>query len=407
MPAPILARRLGLAAVSTLVALGCAWWYLDRGAKEESTIEFVGDASEFRDALAAREVSGEELVSFESAAELGLDFARRLRDELTEQDLHVLFPQIKKKRVKRVPGVHYALLPNKRWKRKFAEHPAGEFKRHTNSLGIRENYDPPEPPADLNVLVMGDSHAEGVCSNSETLANRLEAQLRSERPAESVEVWNLAVSGYGCANYLGTLTAYGHLEPQDVVLVSYGGNDFRDALGPWWYLYRRSPGSAVPLEFISPLRQEGKDGTAMLGQEIHQALTFLTHPDSGQDAARLMSACGMELDRQCKERGARFLFVYLPPPSAGQPELFRDRLVQAMDRIGADPEGLGICDELADATLVALEQAGVATLDLRPVFAANPEALYWQTDLHLNVRGHALVAKQIHAALYAAEFKPR
>jgi len=403
MSASPLVRRLGLAAFSTYLAVVCAWWYLERGREEASTVEFVDDGSEFQAALKAREVSGEGVVLFESPADLGRDFARRLSEDLNEKDLLVLFPQLKRKRVKRVPGVHYALLPDKRWRRKFAEHPEGEFLRHTNSLGIREDKNPSEVPVDL----MGDSHAEGVCSNPESVANRLEARLRSDRPGESVEVWNLAISGYGGANYLGTLTAYGYLEPQDVVLIFYGGNDFRDSLGPWRYVYRISAGEAVSSDFITPLGKEGNEGTAMLGQEIHQALTFLKHPDAGQDAVRLAVACGLELDRQCRELGARFLFVYLPPPSRGQPEHYRARLEDAMDRIKAEPGGLDICRELADDTLLALDEAGVATLDLRPTFAASAEPLFWNTELHLNVRGHALVAERIHAVFYSSESESR
>jgi lysophospholipase L1-like esterase len=407
MPTPILAQRLGVAVLSTLLAGACAWWYLEHGREEASTIEFVDDGSEFRAALEARGASGEEAVSFESPAELGRDFARRLNEDLSPEDLLILFPQFKRKKVNKMPGVHYTLIPDKRWSRKFAEHPEGEFLRRTNSLGIREDANPSETPVDQCVLVMGDSHAEGVCSNSETVANQLEARLRSDQPGKSVEVWNLAISGYGGANYLGTLTAYGHLEPQDVVLVFYGGNDFRDSLGPWRYVYRIPGGPPVAPEIITPLRKEGNYGMAMLGQEIHQALTFLKYPEAGRDAVRLTIACGLELDRQCRERGVRFLFVYLPPPSVGQPEHFRAPLEKAMVKIKAEPDGLDICRGLADDALAALEGAGVATLDLRPTFAATSERLYWSTELHLNVRGHALVAEQIHATFYASSDEPR
>jgi hypothetical protein len=133
----------------------------------------------------------------------------------------------------------------------------------------------------------------------------------------------------------------------------------------------------------------------------------LKYPEAGRDAVRLTIACGLELDRQCRERGARFLFVYLPPPSVGQPEHFRALLEKAMVKIKSEPGGLDICRELADDTIAGLEAAGVATLDLRPTFAAHTERLYWSTDLHLNVRGHALVAERIHAVFYGSTDEPR
>lgn len=54
-----------------------------------------------------------------------------------------------------------------------------------------------------------------------------------------------------------------------------------------------------------------------------------------------------------------------------------------------------------------MNSASVATIDLRPSFAATPEELYWSTELHLNVRGHALVADRIHAVFHASTDEPR
>ncbi|MDE0916398.1 MAG: hypothetical protein OSB57_14580 [Planctomycetota bacterium] len=75
----ILARRMGVALLTTILAGAGAWWYLEYGRAEESTIEFVDDGSEFRAALEARGASGEETLSPSSPAELGRDFARRWR----------------------------------------------------------------------------------------------------------------------------------------------------------------------------------------------------------------------------------------------------------------------------------------------------------------------------------------
>ncbi|GEM_PF-1635871 len=452
-----LAPRLGLALVSTLVALGGAWYVLGIEGEQESSIEFVDDAEAARAALIERmegaqdgnedapdatagpganehsaqaseagegdvasvadpdepgDGSGDGVetpvdpelapdqevttpVVVESPAELGLEFARRLREDLTDEDRAILFPQLERGSNRPVPGVHFGLLPNKRWKRRFAEHPDGGFKRHTNSLGMREDTNPSEGTEGFCVLVMGDSHTEGVCANSESLANQFEAGLRADRPTEQVDVWNVAVGGYSPTNYLGTLDAYGHLQPDAVVLVFYGGNDFRESLYPWRYLYRRPPGIHSKVD-ITPLLEGPKQGVAMLGQEINQALAFAADPAAGQDALRLALACGIELDRQCRERGARFLFVYLPPPSIGQADRYRERVRAGLATLGGDPDALEFCDGLADETLQGLEQAGVATLDLRPSFASADEPLYWNADLHLNLDGHALVGQLVH-----------
>ncbi len=391
-----LAPRLGLALFSTLIAVMGGWLLLGALTEEGATVEFIQDADSFRAELDRRAKSGEQVV-MESAAELGEDYARRLREDLTEDDLRMLFPQLGRQFNRYVPGVHFGVLPSKNWKRDFAEHPQKSFFRRTNSMGWREDSDPGEATADLCVLVMGDSHTEGVCANSESLANRLEHRLREERPDEVVEVWNVATGGFTPANYLGTLAAYGDMNPSALVLVFYGGNDFREALAPWRFLYRRPPGRSSGID-VSPLIEGGRQGVALLGQELYQALGFAADPDAANDALRLALACGMELDRQCRERGMPFLFVYLPPPSSAQPDRFRERVIEGLLSVGGDPDGLKFSDIIADSTLQGLRDAGVSTLDLRPSFASAPVPLYWDADLHLNVDGHELAGQLIHKA---------
>jgi len=391
-----LAPRLGLAFLSTLIALSGGWFLLKARSNEGPTVEFIQDADTFRAEL-ARRAANEEQVVMEGAGELGEDLARRLREDLTEADLRMLFPQLGRQTNRYVPGVHFGMLPNKNWKRDFAEHPAKRLVRRTNSMGWREDSDPGEAPADLCVLVMGDSHTEGVCANSESLANRFEHRLREEHPDEVVEVWNVATGGFTPANYMGTLAAYGDMNPHALVLVFYGGNDFRESLAPWRFLYRRPPGRASGID-VSPLIEGGKQGVALLGQELYQALGLTADPAAANDALRLALACGMELDRQCRERGMRFLFVYLPPPSSAQPDRFRERVIEGLLSVGGDPDGLKFSNIIADSTLQGLKDAGVSTLDLRPAFASAPVALYWDTDLHLNVQGHELTGQLIYQA---------
>jgi hypothetical protein len=39
--------------------------------------------------------------------------------------------------------------------------------------------------------------------------------------------------------------------------------------------------------------------------------------------------------------------------------------------------------------------SGIATLDLRPTFAAADQSLYWMQDEHINIAGHALLAELV------------
>ena len=70
-----------------------------------------------------------------------------------------------------------------------------------------------------------------------------------------------------------------------------------------------------------------------------------------------------------------------------------------MERVGADPAGLAVDDRLADGLLAVLRTRGVANLDLRPAFGSASEGLYWNTDLHLNLAGHELVAREVQLEL--------
>ena len=116
-----------------------------------------------------------------------------------------------------------------------------------------------------------------MCANSESLVNRCEHRLREERPAESVEVWNVATGGFTPANYMDALTAYGDMKPNALVLVFYGGNDFRESLAPWHFLYRRPPGGGLGIDAPS-LSETGRQGFPRLGQGTLQALGFSAHP---------------------------------------------------------------------------------------------------------------------------------
>ena len=91
--------------------------------------------------------------------------------------------------------------------------------------------------------------------------------------------------------------------------------------------------------------------------------------------------------------------MYLPPPSRGQPELFGERVRAAVAATELGAEILETSDRVADGVLAWLAAEGVAALDLRPRFAASAEPLYWDTDLHLNVAGHRLVAEAVDEAL--------
>ena len=65
-----------------------------------------------------------------------------------------------------------------------------------------------DPRIGPRILMTGDSHAAGVCENSESFTNVLEALLTEER-GTPVEAINAAQGGFDHYNYLGILEHYG------------------------------------------------------------------------------------------------------------------------------------------------------------------------------------------------------
>ena len=101
------------------------------------------------------------------------------------------------------PDSYNFARPNLRGHQSFQEHQAGGFPVVTNNLGLREDADTDVAKAGLRILVTGDSHTDGMCANSESFPNRLEALLAERRPGEVVEVLNAGRGGFSFHNYLG------------------------------------------------------------------------------------------------------------------------------------------------------------------------------------------------------------
>ena len=89
------------------------------------------------------------------------------------------------------PGVLYGHPPDRAPRQKFAEHPEGGFERRTYARGWREDVDLGEKRGP-RVLVIGDSHVEGVVRNGvyrfatgaepDAMVDALDAFLANEAP---------------------------------------------------------------------------------------------------------------------------------------------------------------------------------------------------------------------------------
>jgi len=274
---------------------------------------------------------------------------------------------------------------------KWAEHPAGGWRLKTNSLGLREDEELSVERPGLRVFVTGDSHTDGVCENPESFSNLLEASLRSA--GKDAEVNNAGVGGYSFYNYLGALDRFTEFGVDAYVVGVYGGNDFLGVLGP----HRFFAGEEIPAPVPNGPRigKAASIKAAALSQGFFAYDHFAKHPEDIDLAVSAGVETTLAIQGNCDDLGARLIVVYIPPVYDVDPELVAEDRTAIQEVLELTDEQLGCTDRQADAYLAALEEAGVEVLDLRPIFSAAEEPLYWQLDHHINLAGHRLIADEL------------
>jgi hypothetical protein len=277
---------------------------------------------------------------------------------------------------------------------RFGEHPRLRWRIVTNAAGFLADDELLDAP-DLRVLVTGDSHVDGMVPNEENLTQVLARGLRAARPGLAVEVLNAGVGTYNLYCYLVAVEARLVLEPDVVIVVVYGGNDFAGSMSLYRYfncLDMPTRSLYVPHQVQRAL-PEGSVPRGVVPQELGQAAYFLNNPGDLELALELALDVARELELVCRAAGAKLVLAYLPPPLSGQPHWYGAALGPLVRDLGLPDDALGVSDRLADRWLAALAAEGIAALDLRPAFRAAPEPLYWWTDQHIATDGHRIVGE--------------
>lgn len=284
---------------------------------------------------------------------------------------------------------YYARPPRVGWYTEWPEHPKGGYDLLTNGFGWREDTEPAAEAPDLRILVTGDSHTDGVCANSESFPNRLEALLAELDPTRSVEVLNAGIGGYTFWNYLGVLERYAPIvKPNVYVVACYGGNDFYEMLGPQRYFNKRKGGSNARL----PEALLKAQGTGFVSQELLQVGHVLSNPEDEAIAVATANSIMREIKRVADEHGVRLIALYIPPPSIGSPLHTREELDPLLALTDWKREDLEISNRLADGWLGWCARHDIDCLDLRAAFREVEEPLYWEADRHINLRANDLIA---------------
>ncbi|MFT7671592.1 MAG: lysophospholipase L1-like esterase [Planctomycetota bacterium] len=388
-------NRLALGLASTLLSVGLAFWIWD-SRPQRDTVELVDTR-----------VSGEQLFAEREARKLEPRGENVLAAHapLTLGAAQKLFPSLllRKGRFALDPQTYYWPHSNGKRQVNFAEHPKGVLDVSTNGQGFRKNKGVRELAPDLRILVTGDSHTEGVVSNSELFTELLEAQLASNSSERSVEVLNAGKGGYSFYNYLGVLEKFASLKPDVFVVTVYGGNDFKESVRPRRYFTELSIGPALKKRFRQPLAYAATEYHAIVSQFLSQVLMFV----NSEEQEQIARAAGLELieaiEELCQESGVQFVLVYLPPAHDVQKRYIESMVEGVQELFRFEPGALNKADELATELLAHSAELGIPSLDLRDSFREADEFLYWESDHHLNVRGHQWIAEQLTPLIEALQ----
>jgi hypothetical protein len=383
---PLLTKLL-VGAVSTAVARAAAALYL--GSRAGTSVALVDRRAAAERALLARQLEPRGLEPVVPGVDPEARIRREPLDAVRVAELFTLAGGLEhdERSYYRYPA-HWQVevaLP---------EYPGGKVLRTTNARGEREDEETFTGPLDAFVLVAGDSHTDGVCTNPETYANRLEARLERRFPGRALEVLNTGVGGYSFYNYLGVLEKYLERAPAVFVSACYGGNDFLESLRPYHWFHRTIQPPRSPTYWDEVNRAKKFDVNA-LAQGLNSILYFKRHPDEVEVALEAAVEVCNEIERQCRERSVDWIFVYIPsaydcpwPDQAAARE-------RARSLLDLGERELDVINRLGDRLLAHLRARGVATLDLREHF--DREGRWYWSELHVNLRAHERIAALLEA----------
>jgi hypothetical protein len=291
------------------------------------------------------------------------------------------------------PITYFAAKPNFTLEADWPEHMGGRWTFRTNSAGLRED-DEIAADVDVRILVTGDSHVDGMCNNSESYPNLLEAALSRDNSAQTVEVVNLGDRGYSFFNYLGVAEKYSGLGAKLFVVTVYGGNDFLEVLLPARYFAREAAPPRSDLQREQASKAESVSFSAWV-QGVASVAWFRDHPEEIDRSLSLSIDCVKRIRRVCESHGTTLLVVYLPSALEIESGRMHERIESATSAAGLDDSALLQHAEIGRRFLRRVHAEGIETFDTSPALLASDHAMFWFRDMHLSVAGHQVVANAV------------
>ncbi len=299
-----------------------------------------------------------------------------------------------------------------------------------------------KPAGTYRVVVLGDSHTDGFVENADSYANVLERLLPP--PADVMNCGQAVSSPYQQLWIYRTL--YQRFQPDLLVVGYYAGNDLLDLMlqhdrihleqvgdqfvhaGPTWrpdLTREQSPFKATLFRYSAICRaaaqlrwlqvdQQRKDRSAdyydllvqandlyrgATWQGLNQAYYFKHHPHDWANASRMFEYVLTQFVEVAPRDG--MIVVVIPTRRQFHPDQFQ----AAEELLQLTPEDSACDDRACDLALELCGQLRIPAIDMRPIFRSFEGELYWDSDQHINVDAHRLIAEAL-AKQIAQKAKP-
>ena len=281
--------------------------------------------------------------------------------------------------------------PNAKRTYSWPEHESGRIIMRTNNLGFREDKDTlvVKSKGVSRILVVGDSHTDGVVYNNESFPNLLEDLLNTDMSRKKFEVLNGGTGYYGPHNYFLFLKKYLFLKPDIFIITLYMGNDFLDALrhiGEFNTNTTTYENSLVRASSINP---------PAVSQGLNQVYFLKTHPDEIEKALQVVEGVIVNMVKLCEANHIMFICVILPTKLDVEWDSDKEGFRDIKSALNLTDDDLLFNGYLRSKLIFWFDQVNIMYVDIADTMKSSSGPFFWSTDHHLNKRGHQLVAHKI------------
>ncbi len=278
----------------------------------------------------------------------------------------------------------------------FPEHPLHKIILETNNLGLRMKHPTTLKKNKKRIIVIGDSHVDGIVNTEENCCYLLNTKLGREW-----EVLNCAVGGYSLTNYLKWLKKYGiKLNPNFCFLILYLGNDF-DLFHPAdcpfenRFIWKCVNSSLIAFYLYLPHFYKKCYTQYLFGQSGVYQYTIWKDKLSRNLLIKKLKRYFSKLKNLFDNK----IYIVILPTKI-QIEGNNPSFEKLLKKYNINFNCLYL-DSLKEELCNVLKENKMHFIDLTPIFKryylSSGKKLYWDSDFHLNIEGHKLLSEILYS----------